>query len=141
MVTFEQLGICKQLTRICRLIGFEKATKIQTYVIPYAIKNRDIIGCSYTGSGKTLAFLLPILNELSIKHIKLKSLIILPSRELAFQIASYVESLGIIFGIKTIILSGGIKESFQIQLFETKPDIIVCTPGRLYDHLKKNKKL
>jgi len=139
MVNFKDLGICDQLNRICNAIGFKKATKIQAYAIPHAIRGRDIIGYAQTGSGKTIAFLLPILQGLLKNKNSFSSLIIVPARELAFQIASQCEVLGGIFGIKIAILVGGVDISSQVILIKRDPHIIVSTPGRLVEHILKTK--
>ena len=141
MITFRQLGICEQICRICDSLNFKYATKIQAQTIPYALKNRDILGYAQTGSGKTLAFVIPILHDL----LKYKSIFfcmtIVPARELAFQIASQFESIGSLFGIKIALLVGGIENFSQIVLINRNPHILICTPGRLIDHLEKTKSL
>jgi len=135
------LGVCIQLSRICYAIGFEKATKIQAYTIPHAIRGRDIIGYAQTGSGKTIAFVLPILQELLLRKNVFSSLVIVPARELAFQIASQFEILGGLFGVKIAILVGGVGNSSQITLIKRKPHVIISTPGRLVEHILKTKSL
>jgi ATP-dependent RNA helicase DDX47/RRP3 len=141
MITFRQLGVCEQLCRICDVLNFKYATKIQAQTIPYALKNRDILGYAQTGSGKTLAFVIPILHDL----LKYKSiffcLTIVPARELAFQIASQFEAIGSLFGIKIALLVGGVENLSQIALLNRNPHILICTPGRLVEHLEKTKNL
>jgi ATP-dependent RNA helicase DDX47/RRP3 len=138
MITFKSLGICEQLDRICKIIGYIKPTKIQAQTIPYALKKRDIIGYAQTGSGKTIAYLLPIIQQFIIKGDILSFLVVVPSRELAYQIAAHGEALGNFFGFKIAILVGGVKINFQKILIQLKPHIIISTPGRLIDHIEKN---
>ncbi len=135
MVKFKNLGVCYQLCKVCETIGYKQATRIQTLVIPYALKGFDILGYAQTGSGKTLAFLIPIIQNILINRNIHAALIISPSRELAFQIASQGELLGGIFGIKLAVLTGGIDLSMQTTLLKGKPNIIISTPGRLVEHL------
>jgi ATP-dependent RNA helicase DDX47/RRP3 len=141
MISFRQLGVCEQLCRICDSIGFKYATKIQAQTIPYALKNRDIIGYAQTGSGKTLAFVIPILQDLLKAKCSFSCLIIVPARELAFQIGSQCEILGGVFGIKIALLIGGIENILQVAIINKNPHILICTPGRFVDHLGKTKNL
>jgi ATP-dependent RNA helicase DDX47/RRP3 len=138
MLSFRKLGICEQLNRICQIIGYKKPTKIQAQSIPHALRKRDIIGFAQTGSGKTIAYLLPIIQQFIKQKSFFSFLIIVPSRELAFQIAAHSDALGNMFGLKIAILVGGIKLNSQKILIKMKPHIMICTPGRLIDHLEKN---
>lgn len=134
-MNFKQLGVCNQLCRICETVGFKKPTKIQYLAIPYALKGYDIIGYAQTGSGKTLAFLIPLIQNVLINKEQFSALIIVPSRELAFQITAQGELLGGVLGIKFTVLTGGIDYSVQKAALKGKPHIIVSTPGRLVEHL------
>lgn len=135
MARFKDLGVCSQLCKVCHTIGFKRATRIQALTIPYALKGYDIVGYAQTGSGKTLAFLIPVLQNILINKKAFSALIILPSRELAFQITAQGELLGGIFGIKFAILTGGIDYSIQTTILKGKPNLLVSTPGRLVEHL------
>lgn len=135
MVTFKTLGVCIQLCRVCEMLGFTKATHIQSLTIPYALKGYDIIGYAQTGSGKTLAFIIPLLQNVLINREEFSALIIVPSRELAFQIASQGEMLGGVLGIKFAVLTGGIDYGIQSAILKGKPNIVIATPGRLVEHL------
>jgi ATP-dependent RNA helicase DDX47/RRP3 len=135
MVKFKHLGICVQLCRICESLGFKKATRIQSLTIPYALKGYDVIGYAQTGSGKTLAFLLPLLQTILINKEIFSSLIVVPSRELAFQIGAQGELLGGVIGIKFAVLTGGIDYTIQTALLKGNPNLLISTPGRLVEHL------
>ncbi|AFP65285.1 DEAD box protein (nucleomorph) [Chroomonas mesostigmatica CCMP1168] len=141
MVTFKDLGICEQLNRITVSLGYKKPTKIQIFTIPHALNKKDIIGYAQTGSGKTIAYLLPIVQNLIIRKSIFNSLIIVPARELAFQIASHFEAFGNIFGIRIAVVVGGINAGPQKALIFMNPHILISTPGRLVDHLAKTIKL
>mmetsp|Transcript_39347 Transcript_39347/g.77066 ORF Transcript_39347/g.77066 Transcript_39347/m.77066 type:complete len:399 (+) Transcript_39347:67-1263(+) len=136
MISFQKLGISQELCRICKANNYFVPTKIQAKVIPYALNKRDIIGYAQTGSGKTIAYLLPIIQNLIKKKTTFFSVIMVPSRELAFQIASYSEALGNIFGIKIAVLVGGLENASQKALISLNPHILICTPGRLIEHLE-----
>jgi ATP-dependent RNA helicase DDX47/RRP3 len=135
MVKFKELGVCLQLCKICETLGYKKATRIQSMTIPYALKGYDIIGYAQTGSGKTLAFLIPLIQNVLIDKCSFSSLIIVPSRELAFQITSQGEILGGILGIKFAVLIGGVDFIIQSAVLKGKPNILISTPGRLIEHL------
>ena len=110
-------------------------TPIQSKTIPLALGGQDIIGIAQTGTGKTLAFGLPLLQRLSEQPGV--SLIIAPTRELAGQVEASLKPLGSVLGIKTALLIGG--ENIERQLFQLRrrPRLIIGTPGRLSDHLKR----
>ena len=134
MVKFKKLGVCSQLCRICESLGFKKATRIQSLAIPYALKGYDIIGYAQTGSGKTLAFMIPLIQNVLITRGIFSALILVPSRELAFQITGQGELLGGILGVKFAVLTGGIEYITQVAILKGKPNIIISTPGRLVEH-------
>ncbi|AEA39010.1 DEAD box protein (nucleomorph) [Cryptomonas paramecium] len=141
MIRFKHLGVCEQIVRICDSVGFKYATKIQAKTIPYALKNRDILGYAQTGSGKTLAFVIPILQSLLKFQITFYSFVIVPSRELAFQVASYIETIGYLFGIKIGLLTSGIEYATQISIIKRSPHMMICTPGRLIEYTEKTDNL
>lgn len=116
-------------------LGLEDATPIQAKAIPPALKGQDIIGIAQTGTGKTLAFTIPMLERLSL--LKGRGLVVVPTRELAAQVAESIKKLGQSFSLRTATLIGG--EIIQKQLFMLRknPHIIIATPGRLIDHLKR----
>jgi ATP-dependent RNA helicase DDX47/RRP3 len=134
MVKFNELGVCTQLCRICESLGFKKATRIQSLTIPYALKGYDIIGYAQTGSGKTLAFMIPLVQNVLINKEIFSALILVPSRELAFQITAQGELLAGVFGTKFAVLTGGIDYITQVSILKGKPHILISTPGRLVEH-------
>uniref|UniRef100_A0AAQ4PUE3 RNA helicase n=1 Tax=Gasterosteus aculeatus aculeatus TaxID=481459 RepID=A0AAQ4PUE3_GASAC len=113
--TFKELGVTEVLCQACDLLGWKTPTKIQLEAIPVALQGKDIIGLAETGSGKTGAFALPILQSLLASPQRLHSLVLTPTRELAFQIAEQFEALGSSIGVKC------------------------ATPGRLIDHMENTK--
>lgn len=132
---FSDLGISDSILEILKKLNLDTPTPIQRKTIPIAIAGQDLIGIAQTGTGKTFAFGIPMLQRLGIN--KGQGLIIAPTRELALQIEESLKKLGQVLGLRTAILIGG--EAIDRQLFQLrkKPHIVVATPGRLIDHLKR----
>lgn len=137
--TFGDLGLIDQLCEACEHLNYKKATPIQAQSIPIALQGRDIIGLAETGSGKTAAFVLPILQALMEKQQTLHSLILAPTRELAYQIGDQISALGAFIGVRKAVLVGGMDMMPQSIALGKKPHIVVATPGRLLDHLENTK--
>ncbi|KAA0706394.1 putative ATP-dependent RNA helicase DDX47 [Triplophysa tibetana] len=137
--SFRDLGVTEVLCEACEHLGWKKPTKIQVEAVPVALEGRDVIGLAETGSGKTGAFALPILQSLLTSAQRLHSLILTPTRELAFQIAEQFEALGSSIGVKTAVIVGGIDMMSQSLVLAKKPHIVIATPGRLLDHLENTK--
>jgi ATP-dependent RNA helicase RhlE len=120
--------------------GYEVATPVQEQVIPAILEGRDIIASAQTGTGKTAAFLLPIMNRLieNPVHGQVGALIIVPTRELAIQIAQHMEGLSYFTNISSIAVYGGndgMNFVAEKKAFQSGADIIVCTPGRMIAHI------
>jgi ATP-dependent RNA helicase RhlE len=120
--------------------NYENATPVQEQVIPPILQGRDVIASAQTGTGKTAAFLLPVMNQL-LKNYKdgtVGALIVVPTRELAIQIAQHIEGLSYFTNLSSIAIYGGsdaqnfVAEKKALQM---GADIVVCTPGRLIAHL------
>ncbi|KIV94795.1 ATP-dependent rRNA helicase RRP3 [Exophiala mesophila] len=137
--TFKELGIIDSLCEACEALGYKAPTPIQAESIPLALQGRDLIGLAETGSGKTAAFVLPILQALMEKPQQLHSLILAPTRELAYQISEAVEALGSLIAVRCAVLVGGMDMIPQAIALGKKPHVIVATPGRLLDHMENTK--
>src|SRR3989344_7410507 len=135
-ITFNGLGIAPRLLDVLLKLGFKTPTSIQLKAIPVATEGKDIIGIAQTGTGKTLAFGVPLIQRL-MQNPQGMGLIILPTRELALQVNEALESLGRAFRIKTAVLIGGVAMGFQLRMIQRRPNIIIGTPGRIIDHLRK----
>lgn len=113
-------------------------TPIQAQSLPFILNGKDVIGQGKTGSGKTAAFGLGVLNSLNVKLFRVQSLILCPTRELADQVAKEIRKLGrTIHNIKVLTLCGGVPIGPQVGSLEHGAHIIVGTPGRIEDHLRK----
>lgn len=137
--SFRDLGIIEPLCEACEALGYKAPTAIQAQSIPHALEGRDLIGLAETGSGKTAAFALPILQALMNKEQKFHSLILAPTRELAYQIAQAVEALGSLIAVRCTVLVGGMDMIPQSISLGKNPHVVVATPGRLLDHLENTK--
>ncbi|HIB00781.1 MAG TPA: DEAD/DEAH box helicase, partial [Phycisphaerales bacterium] len=128
--TFKDIGLNEHLQKAVEMIGFVHPTIIQSKLIPLAITGGDILGQSRTGSGKTAAFGLPALNILE-ESDAYGALILVPTRELAIQVAAELEVLGKFTNLKSVPIYGGQSINTQIAKLEKRPQIIVGTPGRV----------
>ncbi len=120
--------------------NYEIATPVQEQVIPPILAGRDVIASAQTGTGKTAAFLLPVMNRLLQNHVdgRVGALIVVPTRELAIQIAQHIEGLSYFTHLSSIAIYGGSDaQSFvaEKKALQMGADIIVCTPGRMIAHL------
>ncbi|KAJ3178150.1 ribosomal RNA processing protein [Geranomyces variabilis] len=138
-VSFESLGLIPQLIEACTKLGFTTPSDIQAASIPQALEGRDIIGLAQTGSGKTAAFALPILQRLFASPQPLYACVLAPTRELAFQISEQFEALGSTIGVRCAVVVGGMDMMSQAIALSKKPHVVICTPGRLIDHLENTK--
>lgn len=116
--------------------GLTKPTPIQTNCIPRILAGDDCIGCAQTGSGKTLAFALPILEKLCQDPYGIFTLVLTPTRELAYQISDQFSILGKCINLRLSVVVGGMDMVVQGQELSKKPHIVVATPGRLADHIE-----
>ena len=138
MDNFNSFNIPVDLKNALTRIGINTPTPIQSQTIPIALKGSDVIGTAQTGTGKTIAFLIPVLSNLLQSDQQEQALILTPTRELATQIQTVVEDLSIkIKKISSALLIGGAPIFKQIQNLKRIPNIIVGTPGRVTDHLKR----
>ncbi|MGO4886480.1 DEAD/DEAH box helicase [Anaerobacillus sp. MEB173] len=137
MTTFYELNLSHSIVRSISEMGFEEATPIQAQTIPIAIEGQDIIGQAQTGTGKTAAFGIPLLEKISIENAKLQGIVIAPTRELAIQVAEELNKIGHQKGVRSLPIYGGQQIDRQIRALKKKPHIVVGTPGRLMDHMRR----
>ena len=139
-LTFKEFGLDESLLEGVAASGYENATPVQEQVIPLILQGKDIIASAQTGTGKTAAFLLPIINRLlaSRHDDQINALVIVPTRELAIQIAQNLEGLAYFTPISSIAVYGGgdgSNFSTEKQALSRGADIVICTPGRMIAHL------
>ena len=134
MNTFENFNLSKQLHDAIVDLGFDKPTPIQEKAYPVIRSGKDVVGIAQTGTGKTLAYMLPILHELKFsKQVNPRVLILVPTRELVLQMVENIESLTKYMNIRALGVYGGTNINTQKQAVAQGTDILVATPGRLYD--------
>jgi ATP-independent RNA helicase DbpA len=137
---FSSLNLQSALVDNLTTLGYNKMTAIQAQSLPAIINNADVIAQAKTGSGKTAAFALGLLNKLDVKRFRVQSLVLCPTRELADQVAKEIRKLArAIHNIKVLTLCGGSPMGPQIGSLEHGAHIIVGTPGRIEDHLRKER--
>ena len=133
---FHALGVSEPLVQDLAKAGLSLPTPIQAQAIPPALAGRDVIGCAQTGTGKTAAFLIPIMERLArLPKGQPQALILVPTRELALQILTTIDTLGRRLGISATVIVGGTDMQAQVRGLRQRPDILVATPGRLLDHM------
>ncbi len=136
MTKFEEMGLSQDILRGLDELGFKKAFPIQEAVIPVLLTGRDVVGQAHTGSGKTAAFALAMLQEIKPKN-GIQGLIMAPTRELAMQITTEMNKFAKYTKIKVVTVYGGQGMGIQLDALDRGVEIIVATPGRLIDHLKR----
>lgn len=137
MRTFYEMGLSNPVIRATVDMGFEETTPIQEQTIPIAMQGRDIIGQAQTGTGKTAAFAIPMIEKMEIGMDGVGALVVTPTRELAIQVAEEVNRIGQFKGIRALPIYGGQDINRQIRALKNRPQIIVGTPGRLMDHMRR----
>jgi len=136
MTKFEELGLKEDILKGIRDLGYEEAFPIQEAVIPVLLAGRDVVGQAHTGSGKTAAFALSMLQEIKPKN-GIQGLIMAPTRELAMQITGEIQKFGKYTKIRVATVYGGQGMGIQLDALDRGVEIVVATPGRLIDHLKR----
>lgn len=137
---FSSLNLPDALVSNLTDLGYSSMTEIQAQALPPILAGQDVIGQAKTGSGKTAAFGLGLLAKLDVKYFRVQALVLCPTRELADQVASELRKLArSIHNIKILTLCGGVPIGPQIGSLEHGAHIIVGTPGRVIDHLEKDR--
>ncbi|HRP90249.1 MAG TPA: DEAD/DEAH box helicase [Edaphocola sp.] len=141
---FEQYKIATEIKRALDEMGFKKPTDIQYKSIKPIMEGNDVLAVAQTGTGKTAAFAIPVLHKLMyVKNPpearQAKCLVMVPTRELAIQIAKVFRTLGKYTKLKTTALLGGVEQEHQIEQLANGTDILIATPGRMFDLLHQQK--
>ena len=137
-VSFDTLGLPETLLTALKALGFESSTDIQAQTIPPLLAGSDVLGEAQTGTGKTAAFGLPALAKIDVSIKKPQLMVLAPTRELAIQVAEAIESFAInMKGLRVATLYGGQSYGPQFQQLERGAQVVVGTPGRLMDHLRR----
>lgn len=136
--TFEQLGLNEFILKALQDVGYETPSPIQAQSLPPLLEGRDILGQAQTGTGKTAAFALPILQQIDVKQKSPQVLVLAPTRELAIQVAEAFQSYArYIKGFHILPIYGGQSYDGQIRALKRGVHVVVGTPGRVMDHMRK----
>ncbi|MGV3345597.1 DEAD/DEAH family ATP-dependent RNA helicase [Enterobacteriaceae bacterium LUAb1] len=136
--TFTDLGLKSNILEALNDMGYTKPSPIQAECIPHLLAGRDVLGMAQTGSGKTAAFSLPLLNNIDPSLKAPQILVLAPTRELAVQVAEAATDFSkYMDGVNVLALYGGQRYDVQLRALRQGPQIVVGTPGRLLDHLKR----
>ena len=137
-IGFDALGLPENLVSAVKALGFENSTAIQAQTIPPLLQGKDVLGEAQTGTGKTAAFGLPALAKIDVSIRKPQLMVLAPTRELAIQVAEAIETFAKnMKGLKVATLYGGQSYQPQFQQLERGAQVVVGTPGRLMDHLRR----
>ena len=138
MADFLQLGIRKEINYTLKSLGLTQPTPIQEQTIPKVIEGKDVIAQAQTGTGKTLAFVLPIIEKINIQNDEVQALILTPTRELAQQISKEIKRMiENVEGLNVLAVYGGQDVEHQLKKLKGAQHIVVATPGRLLDHIRR----
>ncbi|MBS3965281.1 MAG: DEAD/DEAH box helicase [Methylomonas sp.] len=136
--SFEDLALPESLLKSLKSIGYETPSPIQAQIIPFILDGRDVLGQAQTGTGKTAAFALPILARLDVKQKQPQALVLAPTRELAIQVAEAFQRYAAhIKGFHVLPIYGGQDYSTQLRQLNRGAHVIVGTPGRVIDHMRR----
>ncbi|PCJ47190.1 MAG: ATP-dependent RNA helicase [Moraxellaceae bacterium] len=137
-LTFRDLALNEQLIAAIDSVGYEKPSPIQAKTIPLLLAGRDVLGQAQTGTGKTAAFALPVLSNIDVSINKPQAMILAPTRELAIQVAEAFQTYASkMKGFHVLPIYGGQDYSIQLRHLKRGPQVIVGTPGRVMDHMRK----
>ncbi|WP_142847920.1 DEAD/DEAH box helicase [Telmatospirillum sp. J64-1] len=142
-MTFSELELHPQVIRALELAGYTEPSPVQAAAIPPALAGRDILATAETGTGKTAAFMLPSLTRIADKGRSMpgapRVLVLAPTRELARQVTDAVRKYGKFLRLNTVDVVGGMPYRDQIRLLSRPVDVVVATPGRLIDHVERER--
>jgi ATP-dependent RNA helicase DeaD len=137
LANFTDLSLTEPVIRSIINMGFEETTPIQEMTIPLALKGRDLIGQAQTGTGKTAAYGIPLVERILEQSEQIQGIVLAPTRELAVQVAEELNKIGQFKRIHALPIYGGQSIDWQIRALRKRPHIIVATPGRLMDHMRR----
>jgi len=138
MSGFEALGLKAPLARAIEVLGFAEMTPVQAQALPPILQGQDVIARARTGSGKTVAFGLGLLSRIDTAVARVQALVLCPTRELADQVSAELRRLArFIPNCRIVTLCGGVPVRTQLPSIEQPPQIVVGTPGRILDHLRR----
>ena len=137
-VNFKSFGLSDALIKVLDEVGYETPSAIQEQCIPYLLNGHDVIGQAQTGTGKTAAFALPLIDRIDIKTNQVQLLVLAPTRELAIQVSEAIQTYARhLKGLHVLPIYGGQSYDIQLRPLKRGVHVVVGTPGRVMDHIKK----
>ena len=138
LVTFEDLGLSPEVLEAVKMAGYETPSPIQAKAIPALLQGENLLGTAQTGTGKTAAFTLPLLSRIDFSGHETSVLVLTPTRELAIQVAEAITQYAAKMpNVHVVPVYGGQDITVQLRALKRKANIVVATPGRLIDHIKR----
>jgi len=138
LVTFDDLGLSPEVLEAVKLAGYETPSPIQAKAIPVLLQGVNLLGTAQTGTGKTAAFTLPLLSRIDFNGHETSMLVLTPTRELAIQVSDAIQQYAVKMpNVHVVPVYGGQDIAIQLRALKRKANIIVATPGRLIDHIKR----
>ena len=134
---FSVLGVADRSLAVLAGMGFTQPTPIQERALPILFAGRDVVGVAQTGSGKTLAFALPLVELVEAGRREVQAVVLVPTRELAQQVLGVLEQVAAPYGLSVVGLLGGRALAGDFRALEGRPQVVVGTPGRILDHLRR----
>lgn len=138
ITTFGEIVLSKKVLAAISDMGFEEPSPIQSQTIPLVLEGHDVIGQAQTGTGKTAAFGIPTIERIIDGNRHIQALVLTPTRELAIQISEEFTKIGKYKKVKTLPIYGGQSIDRQIRALKYGVQIVIGTPGRLLDHIRRN---
>ncbi|MBI2766654.1 MAG: DEAD/DEAH box helicase [Chloroflexi bacterium] len=135
--TFSELGLSAEVLESINALGYEEPSPIQALAIPPMMAGRDVVAQAQTGTGKTAAFAIPIIERINTRRAGVQAIVVLPTRELAVQVAEAVHALGHGRGITVLPIYGGQPYDRQLRALKAGVHVVVGTPGRIMDHVRR----
>ena len=138
---FAALGLDPRIAEALAALGYEEPTPVQRAAIPPLLEGRDVLAQAATGTGKTAAFALPLLSRVNTSAKgaeRTSALILVPTRELAMQVAEAVHRYGKPMGVSALAVYGGSSMEMQVRALKRGVDVVIATPGRALDHIRRN---
>ena len=135
--SFGGMNLLKDTVEAIHSMGYETPTGIQVEAIPHLLDGRDVVGQAQTGSGKTASFGIPMIERIEPGGGAIQAIVLVPTRELATQVAEEIASIGRTRGVGVVPVYGGQPINRQLRLLENYPEVLVGTPGRVMDHISR----
>src|SRR3954452_22495190 len=135
--TFDSLKLSTPLTRALQEMGFEEPTPVQAQAVPLLLSGRDVVAQALTGTGKTAAFGIPLIEKIDPTRNVIQGVVLAPTRELAVQVAEHLGLLGRYRNLRCVAIYGGQPIDRQLRALRNGVHIVVATPGRLLDHMRR----